>query len=44
MYLSAKIEEKEPLSVVKFAESTSGKYDPQLILEMESKITHVSLN
>lgn len=41
MYLSAKIEEREPLSVVRFAESTDGKYQPKSILEMEARIVKV---
>ena len=42
MYLAAKIEEREPLSVIKFAASTSGKYEPRMILSMEAKIVKVT--
>jgi hypothetical protein len=34
MYIAAKLEEQQPLSVVKFATSTTGKYSPHTILEM----------
>lgn len=41
MYIAAKLEEQQPLSVTKFALATNGRYTPNTILEMETKICRV---
>ena len=43
MYIAAKLEEQQPLPVSKFAASTNGRYTPNTILDMETKICKVSL-
>lgn len=41
MYIAAKLEEQQPLPVSKFAASTNGRYTPNTILDMETKICKV---